>query len=194
MNKKSKEDNTRNRVLRLAPFFLFSSALVFLYLAWRPGLIDPLPPLTPTDQVNFNLQKTLQRQELDQLRLQQEHFSKFKTRDPRPVKKNLEEESLSFEYDRTSESTAATLDGQALKHSLPSVDEVVQTQLFNDFMIREQNEKIRREYARQFVENARRAGIEIKLTQDLRIRSVRRMTSSVPPGFIDLRSGSGSAQ
>lgn len=194
MNQQNKEPKNNRNSISLIALLLFLTSGYFLYLAWQQGQPPPGTSLTPTDQVNFNLQKTLQRQELDQLRLQQEHFSKFKTRDPRPVQKNLEDDSLSFEYDRTHEKIAEDLESQIPRENLTSVDDVVQTQLFNDFMVREQNEKARQEYARKFVENARRAGIEVKLTPDLRIRSVRRMSSTAPPRTTDVKSGTGAAQ
>jgi hypothetical protein len=194
MNKTKSEEKKENKKRVLFPFFLVLTSIFFLYLAWRQSRWEQGPLRTPTDQVNFNLQKTLQRQELNQMRLQQDHFSQFKTRDPRPVQKKLEDESLSLEYDRTSENVAAALEGGASKKSLPSVDEVVQTQVFNEFILREQNEKTRREYARQFVENARRAGIEVKLTPDLRIRSIRRITSSVPRDSFESKTDSSAAQ
>lgn len=179
MNQKNSSQGSDKKNIYLLALLLFLASGFFLYLAFTSQQEVPENTLTASDQVNFNLQKTMQKQELERLRLQNEHFSKFNRLDPRSVRKKPEESSLRLEYDRTQDRVAEDLENRHAPRVLTkSVDDIVQTQLLNDYIAHEQNENARREYARQFIENARRNGYEIKLTSDFKVRSVRRIPMS----------------
>lgn len=58
--------------------------------------------------------------------------------------------------------------------SLPSnPTDLIHSQLFERQQAQQYNEAYKKEYARQFIENARRGGWEIQLTPDYKIQSVR---------------------
>lgn len=54
-----------------------------------------------------------------------------------------------------------------------SPDEIVQQQLFNNQIQKYKDEKYKAEYAKQFIENARKGGFEIKLNSDYEVISVK---------------------
>lgn len=177
--KESKEKKEKERkLIILFAFLLFLGSGYFLVLAFEgpDHLARPEEKRLNTSDVNFNLKKTIQKQEVDRVRLETEHFSKLRQIDPRAVRKDMSNHSLELEYDRTQETIANDLRGSSKeRRPMNSVDELVQAQLYEDMILRESNLQQREEYARQFIENARRNGVEVKLAPDYSVRSVRRI-------------------
>ncbi|MGZ3747916.1 MAG: hypothetical protein ACXWRE_11170 [Pseudobdellovibrionaceae bacterium] len=81
---------------------------------------------------------------------------------------------LDFSMDPRAEALLKELGREAKEATGPaSADEEVQTDLFESQNNQELSEAYKKEYARQFIENARKAGYIIKLNDDYKVISVR---------------------
>lgn len=84
-------------------------------------------------------------------------------------------------FDLSSESSARDLAkdlnrDNVQNSALPETpDQLIQSEIFNQQQLADYSAAYKEEYARQFVENARRAGWEVVLDEDFRVISTRRI-------------------
>lgn len=176
MGKKKKEDR----------FYLFGLALLllscfFVFLFFLPetekgnGKVMGSAQLKEFEaKVNKYLFNTSQSIEMSREKMQLE-ANQLANRGIVP--KTLPKEkvqSLDFSMDPRAEALLKELGREAKESTGPTnADEVVQTDLFEAQQAQEYSEAYKQEYARQFVENARKAGYIIKLNDDYKVLSVR---------------------
>ncbi|HEY8270221.1 MAG TPA: hypothetical protein VIG33_04990 [Pseudobdellovibrionaceae bacterium] len=86
----------------------------------------------------------------------------------------VEVQRLDFSMDPRSETLLNELGREVKESTGPSnADETIQADLFESQQSQELSEAYKKEYARQFIENARKAGYIIRLNEDYKAISVR---------------------
>lgn len=128
------------------------------------------------EKVNKHLEFTAEKLELQKRRMQIENsrlaLDYATSTAERPYVPQREGTELM--HDRTAEDVAKDLGHGPKAKELPSnpVD-LINHQLFEAEQAQASSEQYRKEYARQFVENGRRAGWDIRLSEDYRVLSVK---------------------
>lgn len=117
-------------------------------------------------QTSQNIEISRQRMQIEANRIAEKEFG---TTTPKE-----EIHKLDFSADPRAEALLREL-GRDVKESAgpTNSDEQVQTDLFEAQQMQEYSEAYKREYARQFVENARKAGYIIKLNDEYKVISVK---------------------
>ncbi|WP_413289668.1 hypothetical protein [Bdellovibrio sp. HCB337] len=175
MQKQKKEDKSSLlavALLLLAGFFVF-----LFFLPEKDSFRGENGGVTQSKQfeerVNRHLFKTSQDMQLSREKMQLEANREAADRLARvPVQQDVHKLDLST--DPRAESLLQAL-GREVKESAgpTSPDEAVQADLFEAQQLESYSEEYKREYARQFVENARKAGYLIKLNDDYKVISIR---------------------
>jgi hypothetical protein len=125
-------------------------------------------------RVNKHLFKTSQSMEMSRERMQLEadKLANLGIVPKAPPEKEVQ--GPDFSMDPRAESLLKELGRDAKESTGPTnADETVQADLFESQQYQEYSEAYKKEYARQFVENARKAGYIIKLNDDYKVISVR---------------------
>lgn len=68
-------------------------------------------------------------------------------------------------------------------------DQLIQNQIFNQDQLDQYSQAYKAEYARQFVENARRGGYEVELTEDFRVLSVKKIRDPAGKSIFNYENG-----
>lgn len=105
-------------------------------------------------------------------------------------------------FDLSSESTARDLAKDLNRDNVQNAavpetpDQLIQSEIFNQQQLADYSAAYKEEYARQFIENARRAGWEVVLDEDFRVISTRRIRNPAhsSPIISPSNSGFGSAR
>lgn len=177
MKQEKKQD--KSYLLALA-LLLLSGFFVFLFFLPEK---DPKPDGKSITQskkfeetVNRHLFKTSQTMQIsrDKMQLEANQLVHRGIGPKNPEKTDVHELDLS-----TDPRAEALL--KALGRNAPTTygpvppDQQIQTELFEAQQLEAYSEEYKKEYARQFVENARRAGYLIQLTSDYKVRSVQKL-------------------
>ncbi len=133
-------------------------------------------------KVNRNLFMTNKSKELEQEKRKVELDSLPKVGEQIfPINKLENKESIDFSNDRNEETAVDDLDRYPKNYQLyDSPHFNTQQELTTRDQIMNEKEKYKHEYARQFIENARQSGYEVKLSEDFVVLSVKRIKSSTP--------------
>lgn len=165
----------------LLPLLLLLLSGFFLYLFLMPEKKSAtVTAATPSahskayeDKVNRYLFQTSQRIELEREKAQLE-ASKLSDQDLHPARPEDRTTALDFSADPRQEALLKDLGREARNPDDPSnPQEEIQAELFQEQQDQAYSEEYKTEYARQFVENARKAGYEVKLSSDFKVLSVK---------------------
>jgi hypothetical protein len=167
---KEKSEKEKSMLLALL-LFLGAGGLVFAYLD-SDGKRSGAAALTKTKQyeavVNKHLMMTNERIELEKRRMDAENTKLLNEastkRDQQKAYSNDERLDLSME-NRGAE-VAKEIGRGPKEITVESPHEVVQQELYNEQLANQSSQAYREQYARQFIENARRGGYEVKLSAD----------------------------
>lgn len=176
----SKQDKKDKSNLLAVALLLLSAFFVLLFLLpeapkTRKGESGVAQTRQFEDKVNKHLFKTSQEIELSREKMRIE-TAKIATHGEnlRPAMKGEDVHRLDFSGDPRAEALLKELGREIPVSGGPTnADEQVQTDLFEAQQAQQYTEAYKKEYARQFIENARRAGYFIKLNEDYKIISVR---------------------
>ncbi|MGZ3769248.1 MAG: hypothetical protein ACXVCP_06390 [Bdellovibrio sp.] len=127
---------------------------------------------------NEKIKMDSQRASLENARLLNRQFSSTK-----PEKPYANDTKLDLSSDNTAAEMAKELGRGQREEQIASPHDAVQKELFNELQMQEYSQAYKEEYARQFVENARRGGYKVILSQDLsRVISVTPIQSNLGSG------------
>lgn len=155
--------------------FIGAAGLTFAYLGAedpKPTVAGP-PPSVKSEKyekaVNRHLMFTNEKMELERQRMQVENArllnNDFSSTQPQRAYQN--ESRLDFSTDTRAKELANELGRGERREEYTSPDDIVQRELFNQEQMREYSRAYKEEYARQFIENARRGGYKVILSEDL---------------------------
>ncbi len=153
--------------------FLGAAGLVFAYLSGEESTPRKVAPRSVKSEryeksVNRHLMITNERIEMARQRMQIEAqvlSSEFSSTRPQQAYENPNRLDLS--QDTRAQEIAEELGRGAHRQEGLSPHDVVQRELFNADQLQEYTQAYKEEYARQFVENARRGGYKVILSEDL---------------------------
>lgn len=177
MKKEKKQD--KSYLLALA-LLLLSGFFVFLFFLPEKDAKPNGNSITQSkkfeESVNRHLFKTSQTMQISREKMQLEaNQIAHRGIGPKAPEKN-DVHQLDLSTDPRAESLLKALGRSAPENSGPNnPDQQIQTELFEAQQMQDYSEEYKREYARQFVENARRAGYLIQLTSDYKVRSVQKL-------------------
>ena len=177
MKQEKKQD--KSYLLALA-LLLLSGFFVFLFFlpekAAKPGGKSITQSKKFEETVNRHLFKTSQTMQIsrDKMQLEADQIAYRGIGPKAPEKTDVHELDLST--DPRAEALLKALGRNAPDNYGPvNPDQQIQAELFEAQQLDAYSEEYKKEYARQFVENARRAGYLIQLTSDFKIRSVQKL-------------------
>ncbi len=185
------EDKKKNDSLIYFALLLFLGAGAFMFLALneQKQLANQrsqaeLKPVQ-TDEVNFNLKTTQQRQQLDRLRVIEE-INRSKVDPKKQVMAPQDSRStISFESDhRNQDVLDATRKNFAQEKLQLTPDEIVQGHLYELQVAKQMDEAYKKEYARRFIEYARSKGFAVKLDSQLKVTSIKKIVQDRNPTMI----------
>lgn len=170
----SKKQKDNSLVLALL-LFLGAGFLVFLYFTSSPEKSQrarAAAKIKSADfekNVNKHLMGTNQNMEMSQRRMEVENaLSVSKSYQPRSAQTRYENSNhLDLGYDTAGQDTARELGRSGNQALMESPADVIQNEIYHQQISAENEEQDRVEYARQFVENARRGGWDVRLSSDL---------------------------
>lgn len=176
MNTKKKNDKSN---FLAAMLLLLSGFFVFLFMLPDASQKQSSASIAQTKQfeekVNKHLFNTSQRMQLERERMKIEAAQlENQGQNLKLAPQGEEIHHLDFSRDPRAEALLKELGREASEPGYPSsAHEQVQTDLFEAQQYQKYSEEYKKEYARQFVENARRAGYLIKLSEDYKIIGIR---------------------
>lgn len=154
--------------------FLAAGGLIFAYLGGdtkkKSGAPSTVAKTKKFEQsVNRHLMLTNERMELEKQRMALENAKILNNpiSATRPQKAYTNDDRLDLSSDTRAADVAKDLGRGPRQEEIISPHDVVQKEIFNEELARQQSQAYREEYARQFVENARRGGYNVKLSEDL---------------------------
>lgn len=175
MKKQKKEDKAHLLALAL---LLLAGFFIFLFLLpehEKPVDAGDSPQSKQFEErVNRHLFKTSQNMEInrEKMKLEADQLASrgIGPRGPAPA----EDHHLDLSTDPRAEALLQAL-GRDVKESMgpTNSDEQVQADLFESQQLQEYSDEYKKEYARQFIENARKAGYIIRLNDDYKVIFVR---------------------
>lgn len=194
-NDKSQREKSMLLALGL---FLAAGGLIFAYLGGEDKKKPGPAAITKTkkfeQQVNRHLMLTNERMELEKQRMALENAKILNNpmSATRPQKAYSNDERLDLSTDNRAAEVAKELGRGPKQEELASPHDIVQKELFNEEQAQQASQAYRQEYARQFIENARRGGYEVRLSEDLsRVISVKPISRN-PSADFQVFEGSGS--
>ncbi|WP_295906066.1 hypothetical protein [uncultured Bdellovibrio sp.] len=171
----SQKSNKERSMFFALLLFIGAAGLIFAYL----GAEDPKPKVAgpaPTAKsekyeksVNRHLMFTNEKMELERQRMQVENARLLNTdfNSTQPQRAYQNENHLDLSSDTRAQELANELGRGEKQEEYATPHDVVQRELFNAQQMREYSQAYKEEYARQFVENARRGGYKVILSEDL---------------------------
>nr|BFD61508.1 hypothetical protein BdHM001_01890 [Bdellovibrio sp. HM001] len=177
-SQKTEKENSMWLALLL---FVGAAAMVFVYLGTSdaPQKVAGTPAAVKSEKfeksVNRHLMLTNEKMEMARQRMQVENAqlmnSDFSQTKAQAAYEN--DRRLDLSMDTRAQELAEELGRGARHEEALSPHDIVQKELFNAEQAQEYSQAYKEEYARQFVENARRGGYKIILSEDLsRVLSV----------------------
>lgn len=158
--------------------FIGAAGLVFLYLG-EDSAKSSTKKLVQSSQyeksVNRHLMMTNERIQMEQQKMQLESSSLLNkgARANHPERAYRNDNSLDLSHDQRAQEMARELGRGERQESFETPDDVIQREVMNNQQMAEYSDEYKKEYARQFVENARRGGYKVILSDDLsRVKSV----------------------
>lgn len=180
--------------------FIGATGLVFAYLqSEEPAPATSKMPASVQSEkfeksVNRHLMLTNERMELERRRMQIENAELMNTdfNSTKPQEAYQNHGNLRQDLDTRSDDIANELGRGDKIAEMYSPHDVVQREIYNAEQDAEYQQAYREEYARQFIENARRGGYNVRLSEDLsRVISIQPISGSQKG--MELFSGSGGA-
>lgn len=172
-------DKDRSYILALL-LFVGAGLLAFFYLTGDSKPKSSLSASTKKkieDSVNRHLMNTNESISLQQKKMALENAKLlYETQQKRKPRQDAYENDQSFDlsYENRAAEVAQDLDRNHSYRDSANPHDVVQAEMYDRIQNQREEEAYRVEYARQFVENARRGGYEVQLTDDLtRVKSVK---------------------
>jgi hypothetical protein len=162
--------------------FLGAGGLVFAYLGGDSKKTSGPSAVVKTKKfeqsVNRHLMLTNERMELEKQRMDVENQKLMNSSgfsSTRAQKAYTNDDRLDLSTDNRGAEVANEMGrGAQRNEDLNSPHDIVQRELFNEQQAQQESLAYRQQYARQFVENARRGGYEVRLSEDLsRVISVK---------------------
>jgi rhamnose utilization protein RhaD (predicted bifunctional aldolase and dehydrogenase) len=198
MSEPKKDEQKERSMLIALILFLGAGALIFMSLGSDNKKARGASSKTKTSEyqknVNRHLMLTNERMEMERKRMAIENFqSADRFQDSKAQKAYQPNQELDLSTDTRGYEIANEIRRGPKESNGPSTpDEVVQAELYLREQANQYDEAYREEYARQFVENARRGGFKVKLSEDLsRVISVQPIRN---PSGGDIRYDGGSTQ
>lgn len=201
----SKETQNEKSLLLAMLLFIGAGALILSYLWLEDSKLKTaemeVPSVLKSEQyeksVNRHLMLTNEKMKLESQRayLENARILSNGIRSTPAQHAYSNEEGLNLNGDRRAEELANELGRGVRREEAMSPHDIVQKELFNEQQMQEYTEAYKEEYARQFIENARRGGYKVILSEDLsRVISVTpiRSPSQNQNLNLDLTPGSGS--
>lgn len=171
-----KKDEQKERSMLIALIlFIGAGALIFMSLGSdkKKSTAGVASAKTKTSEyqknVNRHLMLTNEKMQMERRRMDVENFQTAdRLQDSRAQKAYQPRHDLDLNTDSRGFDIANEI-GRGTKNAAePSTpDEVVQAELYNRQQANQYDEAYREEYARQFIENARRGGYKVRLSDDL---------------------------
>jgi hypothetical protein len=146
------------------------------------------------ERVNKHLFQTSQKIELNREKMQVE-TAEMADKGVRPIQREPDlPNGVDFSGDPRIESLVQDL-GRDVKDSgdPKSPNDLIQAELFQQDQLQQYSEAYKKEYARQFVENARKAGYEVVLSESYKVLAVKPLRKPAQD-FRLFNNGGGSAQ
>jgi flagellar motor protein MotB len=174
MSEPKKDEQKERSMLIALILFIGAGALIFMSLGSdKKKSATGASAKTKTSEyqknVNRHLMLTNEKMQMERRRMDVENFqSADRLQDAKAQKAYQPRQDLDLSTDRRGFDIANEIgrgEKQAGEPSTP--DEVVQAELYNREQANQYDQAYREEYARQFVENARRGGYKVKLSEDL---------------------------
>lgn len=154
--------------------FIGAGVLVFAYLAGDGNKTSTGAPRVVKSEkfersVNRHLMLTNERMELEKRRMAVENAKTMNNNFSSTKSQNIYENDgrLDLSSDTRSEEIARELGRGPREQTVESPHDVIQSELYGEELSQAHSQAYREEYARQFVENARRGGYKVKLSSDL---------------------------
>jgi hypothetical protein len=170
-----KKDEQKERSMLIALIlFIGAGALIFMSLGSdKKKAAAGAAAKTKTSEyqrnVNRHLMLTNEKMQMERRRMDVENFqSADRLQDARAQKAFQPRQNLDLSTDSRGYDIANEIRRGEKPPGEPSTpDEVVQAELYNREQANQYDQAYREEYARQFVENARRGGYKVRLSEDL---------------------------
>ncbi|UOF00226.1 hypothetical protein [Bdellovibrio reynosensis] len=182
----SAQEKKETPMLLALLLFIGAAGLIFAYLGSEDSKPAKVIETTVKSEkyekaVNKHLMFTNEKMELERQRMQVENAkllnSDFNATTPKQAYTNDAKLDLTVE-NRAAEIANELGRGGQKEEQAMTPDEVVQKELFNQQQSHEYSRAYKEEYARQFIENARRGGYKVILSDDLsRVISVQPLRS-----------------
>lgn len=205
MDSENPQKNERSLLLALL-LLIGAGALIFSYIATDDKNfkehVSETASASKSDKYEKSVNRHLmltnekmklehQRAKLESARLLNNDFKRSSAQQP-----FVNENKLDLSSDNRAAEVAKELGrDRDRKEEVISPDDIVQKELFNEQQMQEYTQAYRAEYARQFVENARRGGYNVILSEDLsRIISVTPIRAPSQNFNLDLSPGSSSVR
>lgn len=170
----SKTSQKEKSMLLALLLFVGAAGLIFAYLGSEESGKSSRPSPTVKSEkfekaVNKHLMLTNERMELERQRMQLENArllnSDFNQTEPQRAYAN--DGRLDLSGDNRAAELANELGRGDRREESMSPHDIVQRELFNAQQMSEYSQAYKEEYARQFIENARRGGYKVILSEDL---------------------------
>ena len=168
-----RQDKEKSMLLALL-LFLGAGGLIFAYLGSdgkkkNAGVSATLKTEKFEKSVNRHLMLTNERMELEKQRMAVENADALNKgfAGTRSQKAYYNENRLDLSVDTRAQEMANELGRGQRQEDIESPHDIVQRELFNEEQAKQASQAYREEYARQFIENARRGGYKVQLSEDL---------------------------
>lgn len=201
----SQKPQKENSMMLALLLFLGAAGLVFAYLSSeekapkKTGAPASVKSEKFEKSVNRHLMLTNERIEMARQRMQIENSQALNAdfSSTRPQQAYENPNRLDLSQDTRAQEIAEELGRAGRREESMSPHDIVQKELFNADQAQEYSQAYKEEYARQFVENARRGGYKVILSEDLsrviKVIPIRNPSNSMNL-FEDSGSGSGAIQ
>ncbi|WP_374001033.1 hypothetical protein [Bdellovibrio bacteriovorus] len=177
----SQKPQKENSMFLALLLFVGAAAMIFVYLGTSdpPKKVAGAPAAAKSEKfeksVNRHLMLTNEKMEMARQRMQVENArlmnSDFSETKAQAAYEN--DRRLDLSTDTRAQELAEELGRGSRREEAMSPHDIVQKELFNAEQAQEYSQAYKEEYARQFIENARRGGYNIILSEDLsRVLSV----------------------
>ena len=172
---KPQEKKDRSNLIPLV-LLLLSGVCLFLFLSPDPKPTAKLSPAKSKEfeaKVNRHLFKTSQEIEMSRQKMKVETFD-MADKGVRALPVRPEEPTgVDLSVDPRTEALMHDLGRNVRENSDPrNSNELIQTELFQQEQLQNYSEEYKREYARQFIENAKKAGYRIIVNDQFKVISV----------------------
>jgi hypothetical protein len=176
-------------------FFIVGAMILFLFESTpskKQEVKNPAASSSPVfdesdkmNRVNRHMKETAIQLESDRLRRAQEtQIELQKLRAGATEEVHRPESGLTFENDRSMDQLSAELNrSHAITEDQLTPEQIVQNRLLELRLQQNEDQAYREEYARQFIENARAGGWDVKLGPNFEVLSVRKLKPRKPSLF-----------